>query len=369
LEIKLSTGIYPNPKNSVLEWETITYLRLEEYSMNTKRLIKITFPILLLVGIYFLGPAPKAPDYDKAIPKVPDNVGDLEQFIVKKEQKHNIKPNNEAHIIWHDSARQKTPYAVVYLHGFSASQIEGDPTHRRFAKAFGCNLFLSRLAEHGIDTTEALLHFTAARAWESAKEALAIGKQIGDKVILLSTSTGGTLALKLAATYPDDVFALVNLSPNIAINDGAAFLLNDPWGLHIARMVMGGDYRITDASEEHARYWNKKYRLESLTELEELLESSMSNELFRKVKQPSLTLYYYKSEEEQDPQVKVSAMLEMHEHLGTPADLKVQKAMPNTGAHVIGSSLTSKDVDGVYLEIEKFAIEKLKMQKVGEEKN
>src|SRR5688500_679769 len=85
LEIKLSTGIYPNPKNSVLEWETITYLRLEEYSMNTKRLIKITFPILLLVGIYFLGPAPKAPDYDKAIPKVPDNVGDLEQFIVKKE--------------------------------------------------------------------------------------------------------------------------------------------------------------------------------------------------------------------------------------------------------------------------------------------
>ena len=192
---------------------------------------------------------------------------------------HNIKPNNEARIIWIDSSRQKTPYSVVYLHGFSASQTEGDPTHRRFAKAFGCNLFLSRLADHGVDTTEALLQFTPDRVWESAKEALAVGKKIGDKVILLSTSTGGTLALMLAAEYPDDVFALISLSPNIAINDGAAFILNDPWGLQIARMVMGGDYRVTDANEEHAKYWNKKYRLESLTQLEELVESSMSKNL------------------------------------------------------------------------------------------
>jgi hypothetical protein len=75
-------------------------------------------------------------------------------------------------------------------------------------------------------------------------------------------------------------------------------------------------------------------------------------------------LYYYKSEEEQDPQVKVSAMLQMHEQLGTPDDLKVAKAMPLAGAHVLGSALTSKDVDGVYNEIEKFALDKLKMNKV-----
>jgi esterase/lipase len=330
-----------------------------------KRLIKITFPILLLLGIYFLGPAPEPPKYNKTMPMVPADAEGLESYIASKEEKHNIKPNNEAQIVWNDSTRSKTRYAVVYLHGFSASQMEGDPTHREFAKAFGCNLYLPRLSDHGVDTTEALLTFTADRAWESAKEALAVGKQIGEKVILLSTSTGGTLALMLAAEYPDDVFALINLSPNIAINDGAAFLLNDPWGLHIARMVVGGQSRVTDATEEHARYWNKKYRLESLTELEELLESSMTSELFKKVKQPSLTLYYYKNEEEQDPQVKVSAMLEMHAQLGTPADLKVEKAMPDAGAHVIGSSLTSKDVEGVYNEIEKFAIEKLKMRKIG----
>ena len=61
----------------------------------------------------------------------------------------------------------------------------------------------------------------------------------------------------LAAEYPQDVFGLINLSPNIAINDGAAFMLNDPGGLQIARMVMGKNYRVTDANEEHAEYWNK----------------------------------------------------------------------------------------------------------------
>jgi pimeloyl-ACP methyl ester carboxylesterase len=332
--------------------------------MTTKRLIKISFPIILLLGIYFLGPSPDKPVYSKVMPTVPDEADALEKFIADQELKHKIKPNNEAQIVWFDSSRQKTPYSVVYLHGFSASQAEGDPTHRRFARDFGCNLFLSRLADHGIDTTEALLQFTPDRVWESAKEALAIGKKLGDKVILLSTSTGGTLALMLAAEYPQDVFALINLSPNIAINDGAAFILNDPWGLQIARMVMGGKDRVTDASEEHAKYWNKKYRLESLTQLEELVESSMSDKTFKSVTQPSLTLYYYKNEEEQDPQVKVSAMLTMNQGLGTPAEFKVAKAIPEAGAHVLGSSMTSKDLEGVYNEIERFAIDKLKLTNV-----
>jgi esterase/lipase len=331
--------------------------------MLSKRMIRITFPILLLVGLYFIGPEPKKPVYSKAMPNVPE-AASLDKYISDEESKHKIKPNNEARIIWNDSTKQKTPYAVVYIHGFSASPMEGDPVHRQFAKTFGCNLYLPRMADHGIDTTEALLQFTADRAWESAKEALAIGKKLGDKVILLSTSTGGTLALKLAAEYPEDVFALINLSPNIAINDGAAFILNDPWGLQIARMVMGGDYRVTDANEEHEKYWNKKYRLESLTQLEELLETTMTKDLFQKVKQPSLTLYYYKNEEEQDPQVKVSAMLKMNEELGTPAALKIAKAMPEAGAHVLASSMTSKDLDGVYAEVENFAVEKLKMTKV-----
>jgi pimeloyl-ACP methyl ester carboxylesterase len=330
--------------------------------MISKRLIKITFPIIALAAIYFLGPAPKHPTYNLTPIVVPSEAAALEDYVASNEAQHKIKPDNEARIVWHDSTKQKTEYAIVYLHGFSASQIEGDPVHRTFAKDFGCNLYLSRLADHGVDTTETLLLFTADRLWESAKQALAMGKQLGNKVILVSTSTGGTLALMLAAYYPDDVYALINMSPNIAINDPAAFLLNDPWGLQIARTVLGGKYRITGASEEHAKFWNKKYRLESLVQLEELIETTMTKDLFRKVTQPSLTLYYYKNEQEQDPEVKVSAMLKMNDQLATPDNLKETIAFPNAGVHVIGCSLTSKDVEGVYAAMKKFAIEKLGMK-------
>lgn len=331
--------------------------------MKSRKYFWIILSFVVLVLAYFLGPKPDHPTYDLSQPSVPYDPAKLEAYIAEKESRHKLKPDNEARIVWFDSARQKTPYAIVYLHGFSASQKEGDPVHLRLAKEFGCNLYLPRLSDHGVDTTETLQLFTADRAWNSAKEALAIGRAIGHKVILLSTSTGGTLALKLAAEYPNQVYALINLSPNIAINHPAAFILNDPWGLQISRMVMSGKYRTTDANEEKAKYWNKKYRLESTVELEELLESSMTQETFRRVTQPSLTLYYYKNEQEQDPEVKVSAMLEMHKELGTPDSLKEAKAIPTAGAHVLGGSYSSKDVESVYAAIEDFTLKKIHLTK------
>lgn len=331
--------------------------------MRTRRLIKTSFPLLFLLGLYFLGGRPEPPVFDPSFPAVPADADGLTGFIEAREKAHRVRPDNEARIIWSDSSRSRTEYAVVYLHGFSASQKEGDPVHLNFAGDFGCNLYLPRLADHGIDTTESMLLFTADRAWNSAKEALAIGNAIGEKVILMSTSTGGTLALMLAARYPEKVHALINMSPNIEINNPAAFLLNDPWGLQIARMVVGGKYRETGAGPPKDQYWTTRYRLEAVVQLQQLLETSMTRETFAKVTQPSLTLYYYRSEAEQDPEVRVSAMLEMHRMLSTPDSLKVEKAIPSAGAHVIGGSLASKDVATVYSEIEKFAVEKLHLDR------
>jgi pimeloyl-ACP methyl ester carboxylesterase len=333
--------------------------------MASRKLIRIFLPIIILLVLYFAGPSPDAAHYSTEMPVVPQAPDQLIQYVQTKEQQHKLKPDNEARIVWFDSSKSKTPYSIVYLHGFSASQKEGDPVHLRLAKTFGCNLYLSRLSDHGIDTTEALQLFTAERIWESAKEALAIGEALGSKVIVVSTSTGGTLALKLAAEFPDRVHALVNMSPNIAINNPAAFVANDPWGLQVARMVMGGKYRDS-GSEKNAKsqYWNDKYRLEAVVQLQELIESTMTDETFSKIKQPSLTLYYYKDEEHQDPEVKVSAMLKMHEKLGTPAAMKKQMAIPNAEAHVIGGSLVSKDVETVYAEIEKFLTETIQLKKM-----
>lgn len=327
-------------------------------------MIRFSFPVLLVIGVYFLGPQPATPLWGEDFPSVPTNAAELTAFIEQKESAHKLKPDNEARIIWFDSTRSKTGYSVVYLHGFSASQEEGDPVHTDFARKFGCNLFLARLADHGIDTTEQLLYFTGDRFWESAKEALAIGNALGDKTILISTSTGGTVALALAAAFPEKVHALINMSPNIEINNPSAFLLNNAWGLHIARLVIGGDYQVIDYPEERLPYWNEKYRLEALTELQEILESKMNMETFQKVKQPTLNIYYYKDEENQDPTVRVDAMLRMHEQLGTPDDLKVAIPIPGAGAHVVGSHLVSKDLPAVQRAIDQFAVEKLGMKSV-----
>ena len=321
--------------------------------------------LLLLIVVYFLGPKPSIPAYTKELPAIPAEAAALENYIKTKEATHKLKPDNEARILWlNDSLKQQTEYAVVYLHGFSASQEEGDPVHYDFAQKFGCNLYLSRLDAHGVDTTEPLGNFTAEGIWNSAKEAYQIGKKLGKKVILLSTSTGGTLALKLAAEYPD-IAALILLSPNIAINDPNAWLLNNHWGLQIAQLVTGKHRTVSDTTALYAQYWNNRYVTTSLVQLEELLETTMKESTFRKVTQPVLLLYYFKDEEHQDNVVKVPAMKRMFEQLGTPENLKRQVPIPNAGDHVIGSYVKSKDVQTVEDECEKFAIEILHLKRTG----
>ena len=320
--------------------------------------------ILFLICIYFFGPRPQHPRLLNDLPQVPAQTEQLERYVQQHEAMHKLKRDNDARIIWYnDSSKEKTEYAVVYLHGFSASSEEGDPVHINFARKFGCNLYLSRLAEHGIDTTDPMVNLTADELWNSAKEAYAIGKQLGRKIILMSTSTGGTLALNLASEFPE-ISALILLSPNIAINDGAAWVLNNPWGLQMATLIKGKYNKSTDTTAIYKKYWYDKYKMESVVQLEELLEMTMKETTFKKIEQPVLMLYYYKDEKHQDRVVKVSAMKRMFSELGTPYNKKRAIAIPNAGDHVIGSYIKSKDVKTVEAEIERFAIEVLSLKKV-----
>lgn len=323
------------------------------------------FAILIgiFIVIYALGPHPATPVYQKDLPQVPAAANELQAYIRHNEAMHKLKPDNEARIVWYnDSVKEKTPYSIVYLHGFSASQEEGRPIHTNIAKEFGCNLYLSRLAEHGIDTADPMIRLTPGEYWESAEQALAIGKQLGNKVILMGTSTGGTNALQLAAAFPGDVAALVLLSPNVAIFNDKAWLLNNPWGLQIAKAVTGGDYMISaDTRPVYRQYWYWKYPVEATTQLEEYLETTMTKETFKAVKQPLLLLYYYKDDIHQDSVVSVPAMLKMYDALGTPPYLKMKQAIPNAGNHVIGSYIRSKDLLSVQRAIEDFLEKKMHM--------
>ena len=318
------------------------------------RILKIVIlSIFALIVIYFLGPKPPKPVLNETLPTVA-SIDTLDAYITAMEAPYKIKPNNEAKIIWADSSKTQTDYAIVYLHGFSASQMEGDPVHQNIAKQFNCNLYLARLAEHGIDTTEDLVNLTADQYWESAKLAFAIGKQIGKKVILMSTSTGGTLALQLAATYPE-IAGLILYSPNIEVFNPAAPLLDNPWGLQIGRAVLKSNYvDIKYKDSAYPKYWNTHYRIEAVVALQNLLEATMTETTFKKIHQPTLALYYYKDEANQDNVVKVSAIQKMMQQIATPSNLKMEMAMPNTGNHVIASPIVSKDIVSVEQATAKF---------------
>jgi hypothetical protein len=162
------------------------------------------------------------------------------------------------------------------------------------------------------------------------------------------------------------------MSPNIEINNPNAWIGNNPWGLHMGRMIVGSKYYsgprspgVTDTVAEN-QYWFRRYRLEAISQLEEMLEDRMNTATFKRIIQPSLTLYYYKNDLEQDKTVKVSAILEMNRALSTPDSLKDAIPIPNSGDHVMGSYIVSKDLESVSREMRKFAVEKLRMKPINE---
>ncbi|MBO0322822.1 alpha/beta hydrolase [Muricauda sp. CAU 1633] len=333
-----------------------------------KLILKIGKGLLLVLAVlalvYLLGPQVEKPSMDTALPQVPSDLVQLEKWINEKEAVFtNIKPDNGAEIIWFDSIPSKTEYSIVYLHGWSASRMEGFPLHETIAKQYGCNLYLPRLAGHGLEEKEAMLDLTADEVLDSAKEAIAVAKQLGNKVIVMATSTGGTLALHLAGGDPD-VAALLLYSPNIEIYDKNAKLLTGHWGLQLAKAVKKSDYHEFEASAEKQKYWTTKYRVEALTHLQALVDNTMVPETFQKVKQPVFMGYFYRNDSIQDKVVSVPAMLDMYEQLGTSEDQKRKKAFPDVGDHVMTSDITSKDLPAVQLESQKFLEEILNLRQI-----
>ncbi|MFD2572248.1 alpha/beta hydrolase [Spirosoma soli] len=328
-----------------------------------KRFFTITGLLLaVVVGGYILGPiAHYDAIKDEPITIDPDLVK-LENSIAESEQKEDVRPDNEARIVWADSLyKVKTPYSIVYIPGFSASWAEGDPVHKQLAKHFGCNLYLARTYGHGVNSPDGFKDMTPAKYVASAERALAVGKALGDKVIVMGTSAGGMLSLYLAAHHPE-IYGLILYSPCIAVANPALKLVTKPWGRHILNQVFGGEYIVnTHYSGERARYWLPKYHTNGLITLQTMLDEFMTPEQFAKVKQPLFMGYYYKDEDNQDKVVSVAAMLEMYDQLGTPADKKQKAAFPKAGQHVIASHFTSDDLTGVYQASEKFMQDVLKL--------
>jgi len=319
--------------------------------------------LILLIG-YFIGPKPAKPGFKTPVISLPASLAELDRQINDSEKAvKGIRPDNEARIIWADSSKkEKTRIAFLYIHGFSASQAEGDPVHRDLAKKYHANLYLARLQEHGIDRGDStMIGLTASEYEASAEKALMIAEKLGDEVIVIGTSAGGLMTIFLASRHPE-IKTIVLYSPCVKLYDKTASILDKHWGLQIVRHVKKGPLmKIIPESETQAKYWVMQYRLEALVALQNLISNTMRPEVFSKIKCPVFLAYYFKNEVEQDKTVSVPAMLKMFDELGTPAALKQETAFPQAGNHVIASYIRSKDWQGVERETDKFLTDIVKL--------
>jgi alpha-beta hydrolase superfamily lysophospholipase len=269
---------------------------------------------------------------------------DVDAYLARREDSvPGVKPELRKGIVWRDPAhRSKTPVAIVYLHGFSASRGELSPVIERLADSLHANVFFTRLAAHGRVDGEAFATVSPQQWIDDAREALAIGRRLGNHVVVVGTSTGAVLALELAVESHDSSApsALILVSPNHEPADWRARFVAGPFGPTIAR-ALGGPYRsfrpLNAAQEE---LWTTRYRSAGAAALMDLVLYGQSIDLSR-VTVPVLTLYTHS-----DDVVRVDLIRSRHAELGSRVKEIVD--VPRATHHVLsGNAMDPQTVDPV----------------------
>lgn len=252
------------------------------------RLIVVIF--LLIAGIWAL--APEEP-VDREISFEANALpGDISEWLAQRElQFSDIRPEAAKRIVWAGAPGQKTPLAVIYVHGFSASAEEIRPVPDEVAKALGANLFYTRLAGHG-RSGDAMAEPRAGDWIEDMAEAMAIGRSLGDRVVVIATSTGGTLAA-IAATDPvlsEGLAGVVLVSPNFGVKSAAARILDLPLARHWGPLVAGKTRSFEPLNDAQARYWTTSYPTVALFPMSALVRHARGLD-YAAVTIPALVIY------------------------------------------------------------------------------
>lgn len=268
-----------------------------------------TLIVLIVVAGWLTKPAALKAPTTSTIPSGTYS-GDIDALLANRESAvGGIIDGAEKRIRWAGAPNARTEYVLIYLHGFSATRQEITPVPEQVAEALGANLFEARLAGHGLE--EDPLQDVSAEQWiEDGVEALAIGRTLGDKLILMGTSTGATLAVALSQ-HPDfaAVDALVFMSPNFGPAASGSGLATGPFGPQLVR-ILTGEYRSWEpANEQQGRFWATHYPTRSLIEMMRLVDLAVAMAPTAKV--PRAMLIYSPGDEV----VSVPLLLENFERM------------------------------------------------------
>lgn len=298
----------------------------------------------ILVIVFLAGPRPEVDLQFRPL----QIFGDLDHYLAQSEARfEDLKPGTEKVIIWSDSlSKEATPYSIVYLHGFSATRQETRPLCDSLASGLGANLFYTRLAGHG-RSNEAMGEASINDWLHDAMEALEIGRRLGEKVVVVGTSTGATLATWLASQpRAEDLHAMVMLSPNFRPKDPLSDLLLWPWGEALSKMVVGEEYSWTPSNELQAQYWTSTYpsialiEMMSLVDLVEQIDKST-------IQVPTLVVY-----SPLDNVVSVEAIQDEFEKFGA-LDKQIVSLEETSGSshHVLAGEIMAPESTGHVTEI------------------
>ncbi|MEM7463867.1 MAG: alpha/beta fold hydrolase [Pseudomonadota bacterium] len=192
---------------------------------------------------------------------------DIENYVTTTEARvSNLNPVAKKEIIWADpQAKEKTELSIVYIHGFSGNKMELRPVPDNVANGFDANIFFSRLTGHGRNA-EAMAESTMLDWMRDLSEAITIGERLGERVVLMATSSGAALAT-YGMSDPNlsrNIAALVMVSPSYAIRGASIGLLNMPWGKTLLPLFMGRETRFAQTNDEMSSVWSEPYPIEAI---------------------------------------------------------------------------------------------------------
>ncbi len=268
---------------------------------------------------------------------------DPDAYLAEVESRFaDIRPGLQKEIIWADPrTKEKTPYAVIYLHGFSASKGEVRPLPDLIARHLGANLYFTRFAGHG--RSSAAMGEPTANDWiQDLAEALAIGNRIGERILVMASSTGGSLAAWGAAEpgLMRNVAGLILLSPNFAVQAPGMDLLLLPWGETLARLVLGAEQESTPLNELHRQLWTWRYPVEALLPLAATMRLAQQAD-YSNVTIPALFIL-----SNRDRVVNPAATKSVISRWGAPHELILIDESGDPGMHVLAGDARSPATTG-----------------------
>lgn len=251
--------------------------------------VALTAFVLVLIGAVVTRPTPlRAPVVPLELAGEPGAY--LQQHEEHARARYGLVDGGEKRITWAGASGARTEYAVIYLHGFSATRQEIAPVPAQVAELLGANLFETRLAGHG-RLREPLKDVSAEDWLRDGVEALAVGRRLGDRVIVMGVSTGATLALTLAE-HPDfrAVDTLILMSPNWAPAAAGSGIATAPYGPQLTRLLAGSERQWTAANTLQEKYWTTRYPTNAIIEMMRLVD--LANTMTERASVPQALLIY-----------------------------------------------------------------------------